>query len=178
MNDSRYSNEEMFKDQDNYDRILEQWSKDMPSKSHGSSKYCVVHWLTVRLTVGRGFVAVSDEDSKMLKRPYHLRDHPERNGYSIASLHQFHCIYMIMRGMGDHIFNRPSHDPDMERHITHCFDYLRQSAQCAGDAALEGMSTSVDRMTDGWGNTHVCKKNNELVQWVIDNRLSDNIGIH
>ena len=85
---------------------------------------------------------------------------------------------MIMRGFGDYKFKRPSHDPDMERHVTHCFDYLRQSAQCAGDAALEGASTTIRKMTDGWGNTHICKKNSELLKWVVDNRLSDNTGIH
>lgn len=85
---------------------------------------------------------------------------------------------MIMKAMGDKRFDRPSHNADMERHVTHCFDYLRQSAQCAGDAALEGISETANKMTDGWGNTHVCKKNNELVQWVLDNRLSNYTGIH
>jgi hypothetical protein len=85
---------------------------------------------------------------------------------------------MIMRAFGDHRLGRQMLNDDMERHVTHCFDYLRQSAMCAGDSALEGLSETVKGMTDGWGNTHVCKKNNELVQWVVDNRLSDYTGIH
>ena len=83
-----------------------------------------------------------------------------------------------MKAMGDSQFKRPSHNSDMKRHVTHCFDYLRQSAQCAGDSALEGTSMIVNKMTDGWGYTHICKKNSELVQWVADNRLSNNVGIH
>jgi hypothetical protein len=83
-----------------------------------------------------------------------------------------------MRGLGDRRFGRSDHDPDAERHVTHCFDYLRQSARCAGDATLEGESATVNKMTDGWGNTHVCKKNSELLQWVVDNRLSNYTGIH
>jgi len=85
---------------------------------------------------------------------------------------------MIMRAYGDRRLDRPVLNDDMERHVTHCFDYLRQSAMCAGDSALEGLSETVDGMTDGWGNTHVCKKNDELVKWVVDNRLSNYTGIH
>jgi len=134
--------------------------------------------------VGRGFVQVANPNTTALPRPYHIKSNPAANGYSIASLHQFHCLYMIMRNLGNGRFNRTV-DPsvsakaaDEERHVTHCFDYLRQSAQCAGDAALEGKSEMAGGMTDGWGNVHVCKKNDELVKWVIDNRLSDNRGIH
>ena len=83
-----------------------------------------------------------------------------------------------MRGLGDRQFNRPNDNPDIERHVTHCFDYLRQSTECAGDSALEGESTTIDSMTDGWGNTHICKKKNQVVKWVLDNRLSNFTGIH
>jgi hypothetical protein len=128
--------------------------------------------------VGRGFVAIPDEALQYLANPYYLAVNPTANGYSIASLHQIHCIYMIMRGYGDMKFKRPGHNQDHERHITHCFDYLRQSVLCAGDNALEGKSeTLLHAMTDGWGNTHVCKKRSEHIQWVVDNRLSNYTGI-
>jgi hypothetical protein len=32
MNDSNYANEEMFSDPKEYDKILENWSKDMPGE--------------------------------------------------------------------------------------------------------------------------------------------------
>jgi hypothetical protein len=85
---------------------------------------------------------------------------------------------MILRGYGDTKLDRPMHDPDHERHVTHCFDYIRQSIFCAGDNALEGKSESVNGMTDGWGNVHVCKKRTDWMQWVLDNRLSNYTGIH
>jgi hypothetical protein len=89
---------------------------------------------------------------------------------------------MIMMAHGNARFGRKERDggdaDDMERHTTHCFDYLRQSARCAGDAAPEGESSTVARMTDGWGNVHVCKKDRELVRWVLENRFSNFTGIH
>jgi hypothetical protein len=130
---------------------------------------------------GRGFVTIPPEGAKQLSRPYHIRANPGAQGYSIASLHQFHCLYMIMMAHGNARFGRKPHpdgDDDTERHTTHCFDYLRQSARCAGDAALEGESSTVARMTDGWGNVHVCKKDRELVKWVYENRFSNFTGIH
>lgn len=86
---------------------------------------------------------------------------------------------MIMRSHGHHRLGIPmgKDQADMERHVTHCFDYLRQSAQCAGDSALEGKSEFVEDKTDGWGNMHVCKNFDAEVQWVIDNRFSDLHGI-
>jgi len=158
MNDSRYATEDMFTDLKRYQGILENWEGDMP--------------------LGRGFVQIPPEGLDFLERPYHITANPTANGYSIASLHQFHCLYMILRAHGNARFGLSDHNPDGERHMTHCFDYLRQSAQCAGDAALEGKSKTVADMTDGWGNTHVCKNNSQLIQWVYDNRLSDNTGIH
>lgn len=101
----------------------------------------------------------------------------EGGGYSIASLHQFHCLYLIMREFGRCRLGEESANPDMQRHVTHCFDYLRQSQKCCGDAALEGESDTVKGMTDGWGTTHVCKSDRELVDWVYKNRYSEHTGI-
>ena len=45
-------------------------------------------------------------------------------------------------------------------HINHCFDYLRQALQCAGDMALEWPRTEVDgqrKNVDGWNIPHQCK---------------------
>ena len=103
---------------------------------------------------------------------------PSANGFSIASFHQYHCLWMIMRGYGNAVFNTSDHDPDHLRHVTHCFDYLRQSMLCAGDSALEGKSTLVPTMTDGWGNVHICKSVKAQVDWIYENRLSDYSGIH
>lgn len=116
------------------------------------------------------------------------------DGYSIAYLHQYHCLYMIMKSLGESRFSKNPHnkakggsdrgmgdmgeDKEMERHVTHCFDYLRQSFLCAGDSALEGKSRmeGLD-MTDGWGDRHVCKDPVALEKWVLENRFSDKKGI-
>lgn len=43
-------------------------------------------------------------------------------------------------------------------HVQHCFDYIRQGIQCAGDMTLE-VPTSLDGkpLYNGWGTTHQCK---------------------
>lgn len=128
-------------------------------------------------TAGRGFVRVDNASSYPdLQSPFHL---PENSfdGYSIASLHQYHCIYMIMHSYGSSRFRKESEDTDMGRHVTHCFDYLRQSVLCAGDSALEGESEIVKGMTDGWGVSHMCRKRSEWMDWVVEKRFSDRTGI-
>lgn len=63
-----------------------------------------------------------------------------------------------------------------DHHIDHCFDYLRQSIMCCGDTALEGMQTTLApgvQGTDGWGVTHVCKRYEEVIEFLEDHRISD-----
>jgi len=159
-NDSHYANENMFKSEKEFNHILTRWEKDMP--------------------LGRGFVTVQNSTSyPSLSQPWHLSSVPGKDGYSIAYLHQYHCIYMIMRSHGQYRFGRPPHDADAERHVTHCFDYLRQSVYCAGDSTLEGKSREEGlEMTDGWGDMHVCKNSEKLLGWVLKNRFSNKTGIH
>jgi hypothetical protein len=92
-----------------------------------------------------------------------------------------------MAGYGRAVFPHSSsshshkmlHDEaESTRHVTHCFDYLRQSVLCAGDSALEGKSELVSGMTDGWGNEHICRSADAQRKWIVENRLSDNQGIH
>lgn len=85
---------------------------------------------------------------------------------------------MILKAHGDLHFGVKEHDHDMERHVTHCFDYLRQSMYCAGDSALEGKSRTIGLdMTDGWGDVHVCKNRKMELDWVVKERFSDKTGI-
>jgi Mycotoxin biosynthesis protein UstYa len=51
-------------------------------------------------------------------------------------------------------------DMDHAEHMTHCFDYLRQTIQCGGDMAMEWPRTEPDGRrfaVDGWGIPHECK---------------------
>jgi hypothetical protein len=43
-------------------------------------------------------------------------------------------------------------------HISHCFDYLRQAIQCAGDMSLEWpIEVNGESLVVGWNNPHECK---------------------
>ncbi|RDI76507.1 hypothetical protein Vi05172_g13510 [Venturia inaequalis] len=180
MNDSRYSNENMFKNEKEFNTILSTWENDMPRGFPLTVLLFPSAKTTDNYTVGRGFVTIHNASSyASLQRPWHLSSSPGLDGYSIAYLHQYHCLYMIMRSHGQYRFGRPSSDADMERHVTHCFDYLRQSMYCAGDSALEGKSAIPGlEMTDGWGDTHICKSQKALLGWVVENRFSNKTGIH
>lgn len=64
--------------------------------------------------------------------------------------------------------------------MKHCFDYLRQSLLCASDTSLEKLQ--VDNggnkpAVDGWGTTHLCRDHEEVSNWVINHRASDDGGI-
>jgi len=137
----------------------------------GTSEYSLT-----TVIVGKGFVRVDNREQYRLQEPFHLK-HVSGDGYSIAVYHQYHCLYMIMHEHGKLSFGKLENDPDMQRHVTHCFDYLRQSALCCGDAALEGQSKTTKSMADGWGVQHVCKSNSEVVDWIKGNRFSNNTGI-
>lgn len=52
-------------------------------------------------------------------------------------------------------------------HITHCFDYLRQSIMCAGDTTLEGRTYDSDgaEIPIGWGSYHECKDWEQIKGW-------------
>jgi hypothetical protein len=162
-NDS-YSSPTMFKSSAEFESILATWKRTMP--------------------LGRGFILVNHSSTyPALSPPWHLSS-VQGDGYSIAYLHQYHCLYMIMKSHGEARFSpgkraRGQHDEaETERHITHCYDYLRQSIFCAGDSAMEGKSRTVGlEMTDGWGDVHVCKDPALLGNWVLDHRFSDKKGI-
>ncbi|KAF1986999.1 hypothetical protein K402DRAFT_453877 [Aulographum hederae CBS 113979] len=163
--DFRYANADMFTNKTEYLRILKQWKSAMP--------------------LGKGFIQIPSASTlhPTLPPPLRIHSHPSRSGYSIASLHQFHCLYMILSAHGKLSFNVPEKNEDMKRHVTHCFDYLRQSVLCAGDSALEGVSKTVRGMADGWGVMHVCKREGRREGeggwrgWVLENRLSNFTGI-
>jgi hypothetical protein len=93
--------------------------------------------------------------------------------YSTAVFHQLHCLgqlrrfsFMFMDSIIEedkdkmeeikYMFGQMSHGT----HLLHCFDYLRQSIQCAGDMAMEWPRTETDGSryaVDGWDIPHECK---------------------
>ncbi|KAF2401594.1 hypothetical protein EJ06DRAFT_507693 [Trichodelitschia bisporula] len=153
--DAAYAHEDMFSSRAEFDKVAATWRASMP--------------------LGRGFITHPNGTASGLPRPYHMVG-GKGDGYSIAYLHQVHCVFMLLKHHGSLKFG-VTEGGDAARHVTHCYDYLRQSALCAGDAALEGRSESVKGMTDGWGNVHVCRKREEERGWVLENRFSDKVGI-
>jgi hypothetical protein len=119
---------------------------------------------------GRGFVYIPDWPSY---------DLPEGQNttygmiYSTAVFHQMHCLGQLRRFSWmfldaivqndtkkqteiSHMFDQMGH----KDHMSHCFDYLRQTIQCAGDMAMEWPRTEPDGghfAVDGWGIPHECK---------------------
>lgn len=55
-------------------------------------------------------------------------------------------------------------------HMNHCFDYLRQTIQCAGDMSMEWPRTEPtgERFAvDGWGVPHECKDWVSHSLWIV-----------
>ena len=46
-------------------------------------------------------------------------------------------------------------------HVAHCFDYLRQSVQCAADTNIEPVDFALGGVT-GWGVKRVCRDFEEV----------------
>ena len=62
-------------------------------------------------------------------------------------------------------------------HMVHCFDYLRQAIVCSADTALEPYKTEVDGV-DGYGAPHQCRDFNALYDWAERYRYIDSEGIY
>lgn len=113
------------------------------------------------LPKGRGFVFV--EDSQQYGVPPGEQTFVGEI-YSVSLFHQLHCLgtlrkfyWMLVEGVN----NNDTRLPEMAEkllgpggeHVHHCFDYLRQTLQCAGDMALEWPREEPDGRrfaVDGW----------------------------
>ena len=65
---------------------------------------------------------------------------------------------------------------EMTFHLRHCFEYLRLSIMCCGDIALEGAQTTFPPGfpgSDGWDAQHVCRKYDEVFDYLDKNRATD-----
>lgn len=70
---------------------------------------------------------------------------------------------------------RPDYLDDNERHVRHCFDYLRQSLMCAADGTLEPVDFSLGGVT-GWGVKRQCRDYEALKLWAEERRASNSLG--
>ena len=116
---------------------------------------------------GRGFVYISDASTHGLQPGEQLESGGE--AFSVAVFHQLHCLGMLRTNYWTLLDKIVDKDSEVEawatvhrhnHHANHCFDYLRQSLQCAGDTALEWPlleSSGRRKSVDGWGVPHKCK---------------------
>jgi len=117
------------------------------------------------LPEGRGFVYVPESEKYSLP-PGEKVFYGEI--YSVSLFHQLHCLgqlrkyyWLLVDGVKS---NSTSLKPMVEgllgpsgEHVSHCFDYLRQTLQCAGDMALEWPRKEEDGSrfaVDGWVSDH------------------------
>jgi hypothetical protein len=64
------------------------------------------------------------------------------------------------------------------RHMSHCFDYLRQALMCAADSNLEDTITlNGTSGTTGMGSTRVCRSFDALKNWSEKWRSTDSDGV-
>ncbi|CAK1364947.1 hypothetical protein CB0940_08584 [Cercospora beticola] len=161
---------------------------------------------TSLLPSGEGFIFVETPEHFGLppgKTPN--RDQKGRGSegafYDLSVFHQLHCLVKVREhvrlvefAMSEMVRESSAGDGKLdisslkrllqplkqERHMEHCFDYLRQGIMCAGDMSLEGVIVSEEendgmlrrsgsRVVDGWGMKHQCKSWDAIMEYVRAN---------
>lgn len=70
-----------------------------------------------------------------------------------------------------HMFTELDHTD----HLSHCFDYLRQTIACGGDMSLEWPRTEPDGKrfaVDGWNIPHECKNWEQIMEYMDMNHFN------
>lgn len=94
--------------------------------------------------------------------------------------HQLHCLYAIVSNYASMTSNSAEKPHEEAWHLTHCFDYLRQSIMCCSDMALEGTQTTFPEGSigsDGWDAKHVCKDYRQVLGHLEKQRANDDVWI-
>ncbi|KAF1734600.1 hypothetical protein CRV24_006142 [Beauveria bassiana] len=98
--------------------------------------------------------------------------------YSVALYHQLHCLGLVRRNYWrlmngvlakDVSVIDEAHRQQLNSHTGHCFDYFRQSFECAADMSLEWPRTEADGsrfQVDGKGIPHVCTSKVALTDYM------------
>ncbi|KAK4617434.1 Oxidase ustYa [Fulvia fulva] len=137
-------------------------------------------WLSL-MPVGLGFLKIDDHDQYVLPRPLARVEGGVQvdNMYGMAAFHQLHCLNLILRSYMRYQHGVAQPETLQERHIFHCFDYIRVALMCYGDTALEGADPGDEGLhgTEGWGVTHVCIDWDALFDMAVDRaRPLDDLG--
>ncbi|KAI0520848.1 hypothetical protein F5B22DRAFT_644592 [Xylaria bambusicola] len=114
---------------------------------------------------GEGFIRLDNETARL---------YPDSKA-GLSVFHQLHCLGALRMLMWNMLFDKVDreellktwpedvHNPTYEQatqgmwHYAHCFDYLRQSVQCAGDVSLEFVNENTGlSVVDGLYYPHKC----------------------
>ncbi|KAF2213864.1 hypothetical protein CERZMDRAFT_95894 [Cercospora zeae-maydis SCOH1-5] len=182
--------------------FFSQFSNSTPSSP--SDAYSDAAWTSLLLPAGEGFVFVEKPERFQLPagREAHQRDESQSGAfYDVSVFHQLHCLVKIREhvrlvefALHEIARDREAGNDELtkeylrrlleplrqERHMGHCFDYLRQGIMCAGDMSLEGVVVGEEkengvmrrgggRVVDGWGMKHECKSWDAIMQYVREN---------
>ncbi|KAM3066196.1 hypothetical protein ACMFMG_012139 [Clarireedia jacksonii] len=148
MNDSRFANDEMWVNRDAMMEVLHNWAKITPR--------------------GHGLVSIDHPEEYGLEEPILIKPTGKSVSnepfltYQISVFHSIHCLSAILYSHAELL--RGEKDPVPQDHITHCFDYLRQSIMCTAHTKLEGDSASRGYIKP-WGTMHTCANYDEVIDW-------------
>lgn len=137
-------------------------------------------WLGI-VPKGLGYVEVHDP-SKFDNLPPRPLEGPniKNTVYTTSVTHQLHCLYNIAQVYSG-LISDPNLIPEqMQGHLPHCFEYLRQTIMCCGDTALEGQQTTFPEGfigSDGWDAKHVCKDYDAIYRHLEENRADNEVWI-
>lgn len=128
---------------------------------------------------GLGYLEIKNpEDYDNL--PERLEEFPKKFVVTSAVTHQIHCLYAIAEAYSALSSNSSRVPEETPWHLTHCFDYLRQSLMCCGDVALEGQQTTFPEGfdgSDGWDSKHICKDYSQVYHHLDSNRANNKLWI-
>ncbi|EME81795.1 uncharacterized protein MYCFIDRAFT_50335 [Pseudocercospora fijiensis CIRAD86] len=124
---------------------------------------------------GKGFVHINNE-SPLDPAPGLDLSLPHQRAM-VAVFHQLHCLYMTRSA---YFSARAGNFDDVhEEHLSHCWDYLRQTLMCAGDTTLEWVGAPPhDLGSSGWGYRHQCRDYAAIYTWAEKHRLTNTKKIH
>jgi len=121
-----------------------------------------------------GFIFIENPENYNLA--YSPSEDSAKEMFGVSMLHQLHCLgairhvfWGVLEGTVDpqkllEGYPRNASEPSPEAtihglwHISHCFDYIRQALQCAGDMSLEWpVDVHGEKLVVGWYNPHECR---------------------
>lgn len=98
----------------------------------------------------------------------------ESEGFGIAVMHQLHCVAVFKHTLLT--FEETGvlyEEVDDRDHLHHCVEILRQAIMCRADLTLEnpGPTTAYRAILTGWGNTHLCRDWDSVVNAVNNHAI-------